>query len=89
MAHFTQTIMIMIAISVLTAVWHINQNRAEGSACGGPRKGRQRSDLFSVESLAQEVRLGGSRIPHLLQLNYSRLILFLHSSDAQPLKAFL
>ena len=63
MAHFTQAIMIGITVSVLTAVWHLNQNRAEGSACGGPCKGRRRSDLYSVKSLAQEVRLGGVKSP--------------------------
>jgi hypothetical protein len=48
MANFTHTIMVLIAISVLTAAWHLNQKRAEDSARGGPRRGRLRSDLFAV-----------------------------------------
>jgi len=63
MAHFTQAIMIGTTVSVLTAVCYLSQNRAEGSARGGPCKGRLRSDLYSVESLAQEVRLGGVKSP--------------------------
>jgi hypothetical protein len=59
MANFTHAIMIVITISSLAAVWRLNQNRAEDSARGGPRRGRLRSGLFAVESLAQEVRLGG------------------------------
>ena len=59
MANFTHAIMIVISISALAAVWRLNQNRAEDSARGGPRRGRLRSGLFAVESLAQEVRLGG------------------------------
>jgi hypothetical protein len=59
MANFTHAIMIVITISALAAVWRLNQNRAEDSARGGPRRGRLRSGLFAVESLAQEVRLGG------------------------------
>ncbi len=59
MANFTHAIMIVITVSALTAALHLNQNGAEDSARGGPRKGRLRSDLFAVESLAQEVRLGG------------------------------
>lgn len=59
MANFTHANMIVISVSALTAVWHLNQNRAEDSARGGPLRGRLRSDLFAVESLAQEVRLGG------------------------------
>jgi hypothetical protein len=56
MANFTHAIMIVLTITALTAVLHLNQNRAEDSARG---RGRLRSDLFAVESLAQEVRLGG------------------------------
>ena len=48
MANFTHTIMIVIAVSVLTAAWHLNQKRAEDSARGGPCTGRLRSDLFAV-----------------------------------------
>ena len=59
MANFTHAIMIVITISALAAVWRLNQNRAEDSARGGPRRGRLRSGLFAVKSLAQEVRLGG------------------------------
>lgn len=59
MANFTHAIMIVITVSALAAVWYLNQKRAEDSARGGPRRGRLRSGLFAVESLAQEVRLGG------------------------------
>jgi hypothetical protein len=48
MANFTHAIMIVVTITALAAVLHFNQNRAEDSARGGPRRGRLRSDLFAV-----------------------------------------
>jgi hypothetical protein len=82
MANFTHAIMIVVTITALAAVLHFNQNRAEDSARGGPRRGRLRSDLFAVESLARDGAPGGSHIPHLLQMFYCHLILIPHSSDA-------
>jgi len=59
MANFTHAIMIVITASALAVARYLNQKRAEDSARGGSRRGRLRSGLFAVESLAQEVRLGG------------------------------
>ena len=59
MANSTHTIVIMITVSALAAVWYLNQKRAEDSASGGPLRGRLRSGLVAVKSLVQEVRLGG------------------------------
>ena len=69
MANFAHVIMIVITVSALTVVWYLNQNRAEDSARGCPRRGRPRQDLFAVESLAQEVCLGGGIAVSYITLN--------------------